>query len=63
MWLPKKRIWIQRSKIVGTAISSGILGGHFLEVDFVDEDGETDTARWSVRNPSAWARALGITAS
>ena len=52
MWLPKKRVWIPRSKIT----RADAPGGHLLRVGFVDEGGRADFAVWAVRDPGVGQR-------
>jgi hypothetical protein len=54
MWLPKERVWIPRSKIIGAAAPTR----HLLRVRFVEESGRTDEAVWSVRDSGDWLQAL-----
>jgi hypothetical protein len=54
MWLPKRRVWIPRSRITNADAPSR----RRLRVGFVDENGQADAAVWAVRDAGDWVDAL-----
>jgi hypothetical protein len=53
-WLPKRRIWIPRSKMVDVQAPSH----SWLRLTFVDDDGRKDTAVWEVKDAESWLQAF-----